>query len=919
MTSMPAAGMVTLTDASQAELRALVARARDKRYRSGVIGVRARPHWEGPDTFEVDGTPVRVVPCVSSLAVRAALAGWDRNGWLMVLTDRDNDDLGEGLLAHLVFQRLLQPSLWDAVRERFQARQLDPLLVREDRQLAEALLAEAPLEGWPPAPGGMLTRDTAWAALADRALWLPPDRVDTLGLLEWTRDDVRVASLDRLADKVRDGLLDWLGERTGDSGGCTVGVVRAGHGADAAPLALVAGLLADEAVDPVRAAEARGRLAPWYGGRTPSGETARAWAEAARALLERPARDGRDARELLARAETLLATAGAGDLTALSAVLPGGLDARLREFARWLAAAVRAIGAGQEAQPDTAEAAYLRVTGHLLADLEPRRVGNARMAMRLLRWLAAPAGEEPGTIAHAVARHALDGGWVDRARADVWAGDGGDDPVVAATYQLLYEAVTARRTEQDRRFAELLAAHTSAGARPGTLLHVERVLDEVLLPLAREAPVLLLVVDAMSVGVATELAEDLEGEGWVECLPVRQRVRQAVLAALPTVTEVSRTSLLCGTLVRGGQTEEAAGLAARASRAGLRAAVFHKADLERSTAGEALPDAVRGALRDIGVRLVAVVLNTVDDALDRSDPGRAAWDLDAITHLRPLLHQARAAGRAVVLTGDHGHVIERRDSELRSHPDSGGARWRPAGPGSPPAGDGEIEIGGPRVLLGGGRVVMPWQETLRYLPLRAGYHGGASPAEAAIPLSVHVPGAGDVPRGWEPAPPQAPPWWLGFPVPAAGPAEPPPPPAARSRHPAQGPTLFDEQGSPWPEGTRPQPSRAAQAPGDDSLVASVLASEVYAAQRARARRAPLDEQKVAAMLGALLASGGRLSRTALAAAAGIAEFRWPGAMSALQRLLNVEGYEVVGYDADGITVVLDQALLGEQFHLEEPR
>jgi hypothetical protein len=71
-----------------------------------------------------------------------------------------------------------------------------------------------------------------------------------------------------------------------------------------------------------------------------------------------------------------------------------------------------------------------------------------------------------------------------------------------------------------------------------------------------------------------------------------------------------------------------------------------------------------------------------------------------------------------------------------------------------------------------------------------------------------------------------------------------------------------------------------------------------------------------AILRALLAAGGRLNGAALAAAAGIPEFRLPGIMSALQRRLNVEGYEVVGYDVDGVTVILDERLLGEQFDLE---
>jgi PglZ domain len=755
----------------------------------------------------------------------------------------------------------------------------------------------------------------AWAALADRVLELPRERLDALGLLEWTLDGVRVGSLERLPERVRDGLLGWLGERTGEIGQCTIDVIRAGHGVDAVPLALVAGLLADERVDQVVAAESRGRLASRHGGRPPTGAAALDWAEAARALVERPTPGGRVALGLLDRAQSLLAGAGAGDLSARSAVLPAGLDGRLRGFARELHETVQQATDGRSPDPAAVERAYLDVTGHVLAELEPWRVAHAGMAMRLARWLAVPAGEPPATIADAVARQVRDDGWVDRARADVWAGDGQDDPVVADAYRALYQAVTARRARHDRRFGELLAAHTAADARPGSMLHVEAVLDEVILPLARQTPVLLVVVDGMSVAVAAEVADGAAADGWVECLPAGQRVRRGALATLPTVTEVSRVSLLCGALARGGQTEEAAGLNRWAAGKGLRSTLFHKADLERSAAGEALPEHVRAAVQDHSVRLVAVVLNTVDDALDRADPGRTAWNLETISHLRSLLGHARGTGRVVVLASDHGHVIERRDSELRSHRDAGGARWRPAGPGSAPPTDGEIAMAGSRVLLGGGQVVLPWRETVRYLPLRAGYHGGASPAEAVILVSVHVSGAGDVPRGWEAAPPQAPAWWLGSPVVPAEPAVQEP---AQARWRPAPPTLFDQQDAVSSQERELARRPAAGTVAGDGAVAALLASPVYQAQRERARRVQLDQQKLAAMLGALLAAHGRLPQAALAAAAGIPEFRLPGVMSALQRLLNVDGYEVVGYDPDGETVVLDRVLLREQFRLDEP-
>ena len=56
------------------------------------------------------------------------------------------------------------------------------------------------------------------------------------------------------------------------------------------------------------------------------------------------------------------------------------------------------------------------------------------------------------------------------------------------------------------------------------------------------------------------------------------------------------------------------------------------------------------------------------------------------------------------------------------------ARWRTGEPN-----DGEIALSGPRVLLGDGRVVVPWREEIRYTRRRAGYHGGASLAEMAVP------------------------------------------------------------------------------------------------------------------------------------------------------------------------------------------
>jgi hypothetical protein len=137
----------TATRATLPVLRALLDQARRKNYASGVLGVRARPEWPGSATFTHESVPVRVVPCVSTLAVREALLDRERGQWLVVLTDRADDDLGAGVLSHLVWNRLRTPDPWDAVRLRFAANGVEPALTTaaEDREIATGLLMAAPL------------------------------------------------------------------------------------------------------------------------------------------------------------------------------------------------------------------------------------------------------------------------------------------------------------------------------------------------------------------------------------------------------------------------------------------------------------------------------------------------------------------------------------------------------------------------------------------------------------------------------------------------------------------------------------------------------------------------------------------------------------------------------------------------------
>ena len=701
-----------------------------------------------------------------------------------MLTDRPDEDLGAGVLSHLVWHRLRTPDPWDAVRLRFAATGVEPALTAAagDRDIAIGLLTASPSAGWPPAPGGVLTRDHALGAVAAAHLGLTDPVIDATSVLAWTADPevaTRVADLRALAgDALAGTVLDWTAERAGAAGPPLEHLLRAGEARNAIPLGLVAGLVSvsvnGTAETAQLAREALIRLEPRFGGTPPGSAVLRSWAGEASAvlagMLQDPASRG-NGESLLARADELLAAIRADALADGSDLLPSGLTRRLAS----LAGTLRAVLAGAPpANPDLpwlpgaaladVERAWTRVATHRLTDAD-ERTPAFHAAVRLARWLAGSSVIGSASLRALLDRHGDSDAWVDSAVND--AAPGVSDPDLGAGLAAVLAAVWARRAAHDTAFAAALAAHTSddPGAVSGThagVRHLEDLLPTVVLPLALETPVLLLVLDGMSAGVGTEVITSVRarsGDGWAEALLPGQNRRAAALAVLPTLTEVSRASLLCGELRTGGQDIERRGYDAltRAHRL-PGAALFHKKPLDSSRLGFAVADDVAEAIADVtGRPLVTCVLNTIDDALDRSDPGGTDWGTDAVKHLAPLLDRAHRAGRIVVLTADHGHIVERRQGTQRAYPGISSGRSRAA---AEPAGDGEILVTGPRVLRHDGRAVLAVDEHLRYGPLKTGYHGGAAPAEAVVPVAVLVPGAVPENVSLLLAPPQEPAWWI---------------------------------------------------------------------------------------------------------------------------------------------------------------
>ncbi|MEV5316829.1 BREX-2 system phosphatase PglZ [Streptomyces sp. NPDC052687] len=907
----------------------LAANAKDLGERSLVL-VHGRYAPGAPPRFTVtlDGEArrVRVRDETSVLGVVAALhehrSTATSSDVLVVTTGVDDEQLGWDVRGRAVRRKTLTVENAEVVLQRFGATALDPRMYRE-RWLLEALVEAEPAEdGWPRV-GGVLTRDAALRALTAERLGLRAVHassgqdgqvtLDADTLLAWSRTPAGPRRFAELGATERAELKKWLAEVAGPAVPVLLSLAEAGLGHDALPLGLLGAALRDPAAQPDTVLA----LGGLFGQVMPRRSELAVFTDAVEGTLTRwiaDARTSHDARlrvvAVLHRADELADKAALTPGLTASRFLPSSFTAQLR---RTVAEARRSPAAG--------EAALADLLGHALAGLRPDHVQAAETAVRVARWLSGPEPAVTG-VATAVRAHVSDWGWVDRALTVLWAGDPDGDLETGRDLRALYEQARERRQRLDQEFARRLvswAAHATAQYPDGCLV-VENVLDTVVRPLTGQAAPLLLVLDGMSSAVAAQLGEEAERDGWREIVPRpepgQSPARLAAVSMLPSVTRVSRASLLAGEAADGGQSAETSGFTAFWKRRRKAAALFHKAAIG-GEAGHALSHELMTALASDEV--VGVVLNTIDEALDNGRHGRGTtWSLADVTHLRELLAGARSYGRPVVIVADHGHVLERgsRADAPTAADGAESARWRTGDV----AGEGEIAVRGPRVREGGGAVILPWREDIRYTGRRAGYHGGASLAEVTVPVLVLLPAGEETPKDWVPLPRElsTPGWWRTR---AAGDGpEPAAVTAARLATPEQSTPArpAPSEGAPA-TGARPSARTEAAPPAEESLGSRVVSSEVYAAQKEYVRKAP-EAKVVAAVVDALVTAGGTMSPAALAAAisaTGRVRRNIEGFVATVQRLLNVEGYPVLGFIDGGHAVKLDVPLLRGQF-LPEP-
>lgn len=932
--------MTTVVTAAPVQRGAVLATIEKVRRRGGasrVLGIRASRGLESAEGLtDQHGDPVIVTWCHSALACWDALASWDGAGWLVLLTDRTEDELGSGLLARLAQHRLQRPDAWESVKLRFRATGLDRALLQDSGEhrsaIPEALLRIEPQTGWPAARAGVLNREVAYGAVARHHLGIDTETLDGTAVLEATLDPAlpgRLADLRRDGgDELTDAVLDWLAGRLGPGGPPARHVLATGTTGDLLPLGLaffhvVTAPQALQTEAALAGARLEARLPDTFRGASHTNAAGRP-AEQLRSLAAESSRTIRDmlarpaAREgaltVLRRTEAILRAEQAPSLIARSDLLRGGLAARQR-----------ALAAALGTDPDTVERTWSEIVEHPLTaahDGRDQLHSALQAAVRLDRWLAVRQSPDATTgvgrlerALDAARTHAHDGAWAETALGDLLQGS--DDPEIAASLDRLTQRVLARRRELDRAFAQDLAPLADGDALPaGDVHYLEDVLASVGLPLARPSSlhsgslpsgVLVLLIDGMSAASATDLTRSILDvtDTWREIVPVKEPRRATAIALLPSLTTHSRTSFFAGTRGTGGQQQEREGLSAVARAAGLRAAtLFHKRDLDERGSGSSLSAPIAAAIADPdGSPLVACVLNTIDDALDKSDPGGTRWSTADVKHLRPLLREAARAGRTVLLTADHGHVVE-RGGRLERHDGTTSARSRAAT--GDPAGPDEVLVEGERVL-DGSRAILAVDEDLRYTDRKAGYHGGASLAELVVPVIALRPAPTDgtesgwidgLPQDWLFTSDQHPLWWSTRAVASATPEE--------ATTPGTTPAAMFDLFS----GAEPEEKPAATV----GLGAAIVASERFADQKRVLRRTPSDET-VARLVDELSAAPGtRLPFTRVSQLLVTPAARTSRTVGVVAQLLNVEGFEVLRLEEE--TAILDVDLARLQFEVD---
>jgi len=617
------------------------------------------------------------------------------------------------------------------------------------------------------------------------------------------------------------------------------------------------------------------------------------------------------------------------DAITASTRLPFAFRVRLERFGQALAHGVEKCDATAF---EAAKLTYQQLERHELSKQEPglASLRRADPALRLLAFLVvgSHAQLEPSLTAYGDAEtlagwYVREGGYVDWSR---YQARGPKADAFGNGIAAVVEAVDALREALDVRFAKALAKWIEAGRPAHQLVPIDRALERVAAPFLEQYPerrLLVLLIDGMAWAQAAELLGEmsrvnaatgwapLAWRGWAKGTAAHHPV---MLAALPTITEVSRAAFFAGAMVPDGPREPTSKDVDRfAQHKALRKVCDGTGVPRLMLQGEAfgadghLKQPARTMILDKSERVVGVVVNAIDDSLKGNPQVDRTWTLDKIRALADLLTLAREAGRTILFTSDHGHVPSDRMQRIGDIV-GGGARWRPWKDAGDTVMAQELAFRGDGVFVAKGAhgVVLTIDDRARYgSQLHAGEHGGATLAEVVTPcllLGCVLDDHGDDASTRVVAVEQ-PRWWHL---------------EVRERV-----ALVDEPVVTKPAKKKPAAanqlsllgaeSGATAAEGDGILwpfATPLLASALF---DLKAPKGKVERDLVLKAVDFLLARHGVGSVDTFAAALGVLPFRIGGVIAQLQGVLNVDGYQVLSYDPQSKQVKLDAGKLGAQF------
>lgn len=903
----------------EAEIRQEVVRIESRQHRSHLIALLGRG---SAGAFEVSGRQFKIVPTRCELELRAALPDQElpEDQGIVYLIDWSAGPLPLDIACRLARGRMGRIAQDTRFAAAFGARQCEPALLRT--RLAELVLA-GEITDIGKTTGQVLRPQEAYRRAMAAVLALPADDELTLPrVTKWALTNEGGPSFVArgTASQAWAGFCTEVRQRVKEDAGELAEIAwltwEQGRGRRFVEVLLVLdGLRSQLGTGSYAEGLLRGRLdgiAPGFGQQLLGSFLGHLEPEALDTTMASLPKDGPLQPEALCRsAELLVDDPGFQPALSTSRWLPAGLRAARASLGAALATvADTPTGANAKA----AEQAWQRAISHHLAAVASRDIKQAaKDAVRLAYYLVTrrqsgdttSAGVE--AVAALAARYSEEGGWVDLARQHVRSHR---EQELEPGLTKLLGAVDALVRDDDRRFAQEVVGWLAAGRPASTVIPIEHAVRRLAADVLQEDPgrkLLIVLMDGMSWANAVELVPSLAGEvgHWQPLLwrpkgfrAARKGAWPPVLAAVPTVTSLSRAAFFAGRLANsflGEQTsKDRDRWASNRTLAGLTETdqpVLLLRD-QVLTEGSQLHEA---AVRQIaeGPRVVAMVVNAIDEHLAGSTQIAAHFEVTDIKPLREIFLQALAADRMVLLASDHGHVpgdllVDRRQ------PVEGGHRWRPLTPGDEVSA-GEIALPAPATPVPDGAtgIAAAWDERVCYGQPSLGEHGGLTRAEVVAPALLLAPeglaaALGD--EGLKTARLEEPAWWgMALPDDLR--------PAVRG----DGMLPFEPE---------PEPV-AVLRPRLPDLVESLAASPIF---KAHVKAIPVDRvREDLERLALLVVAGGSLPEAELARRCGVQTYRIAGLVARMAELCNLEGYAVLAHDIEGKQVVLDQIQLRQLF------